>query len=181
MRGDVRIGVVFENAYALAQNSPFSVLNCPFDFYQCFTVPFSVYYAPSKHKASFHSKNKLSTTFDGKLCLFEFSRPGWRRMPPFILLLFGLKYTVECPDFITRDDWVQEVALFVYIVTKKFAKTINSLPFVAFHQQWYRERPERSIDLHACFRQPLLVVNFITTLYTTFERFLEPFSAFHSL
>ena len=86
LMGDVGASVVVEKAYALGQHSSSLVLNHPSEFFECLTIPVSVYCGPISHEVD--QQYPLSIPkhschdFAGRLCCFEFSRLGQRGMPP---------------------------------------------------------------------------------------------------
>jgi len=50
LTGDVGVNVVVEKAYALGQHSSSPVLNRPSEFFECLTIPVSVYCGPMSHE-----------------------------------------------------------------------------------------------------------------------------------
>lgn len=65
-----------------------------------------------------------------KLCLFGFLQLGRRGMPLFTWLLLGLRYKVKRPGFVTSDNQIQKVVLFICMALKKFIEKVNALPLV---------------------------------------------------
>jgi len=81
------------------------------------TIPLSVYCGPMTLAAD---------------CSFEFSRLGRRGMLPLTWLLFGLRCEVERPGFVTCDNRIQNVVIFVCVALKKLAWGVNALSLVVF-------------------------------------------------
>ena len=83
---EVGASVFVEKAYALGQHSSSPVLNRPSEFFECLTIPVSVYCGPMSHEVD--QQYPLSIPkhswhdFAGRLCCFEFSRLWRRGMPP---------------------------------------------------------------------------------------------------
>ena len=55
-------------------------------------------------------------------------------MQPLMWLLFYLRCEVVCPGFVTCDNQIQKVILFVCIAAEKFTGRVHSLPLVVFCQ-----------------------------------------------
>ena len=86
MTGDVGVNVVVEKAYALGQHSSSPVLNRPSEFFECLTIPVSVYCGPMSHEVDQQYPLSIPKhschNFAGRLCSFEFSQLGRRGMSP---------------------------------------------------------------------------------------------------
>ena len=83
LTGDMGVSIIVEKAYALGQHSSSLVLNHPSEFFECLTIPFSVYCGPMSHEVDQYplSIPKHSChNFAGRLCSYEFSRLGRRGM-----------------------------------------------------------------------------------------------------
>ena len=84
LAGSVGSSVVIENAYALAQHLSSTVLNRPPEFYQCLTIPVSIYCGASNHEID--QQYPLSIPkhschdFTSRLYMLEFSRLRQRGM-----------------------------------------------------------------------------------------------------